>query len=69
MAHRKGVPSNIRYSAAVLAVGKAAINRAFKRGELTRVPHILMMKKQDAGPRGDPNYLKSACASLDALVR
>lgn len=38
----------------VLAIGKAALNRAYQRGELTSVPHILMLKKQESGPRGEP---------------
>jgi len=37
-----------------LSVGRAAINRAWKRGEITHSPHISMLKKGVAPPRGRP---------------
>lgn len=36
----------------VITMGKAAVNRAFKRGELKSVPHILTVKVPDAEPMG-----------------
>jgi len=37
-----------------LSVGRAAINRAWKRGEIKSAPHIAMLKKGPAEPRGRP---------------
>ena len=38
----------------ILSVGRAAINRAFKRGEIRHSPHITMLEKGTADPRGWP---------------
>lgn len=37
-----------------LSVGRAAINRAWKRGEIKHCPHIAMLEKETAEPRGRP---------------
>lgn len=37
-----------------LSVGRAAINRSWKRGEITHRPHIMMLEKGSAAPRGRP---------------
>jgi len=37
-----------------LSVGQSAINRAWKRGEIKSVPHIQMLEKGAAEPRGRP---------------
>lgn len=38
----------------VLSVGKAAINRAYKRGEIVSAPKVLSIKVPQAEPRGRP---------------
>jgi integrase len=38
----------------VLDIGKAALNRAYKRGELTQPPYINRLPKLESGPRGRP---------------
>lgn len=37
-----------------LAVLQSAVNRSWKRGEIKHKPHILMLEKQSAPPRGRP---------------
>lgn len=56
-----------------LSVGQSAINRAWKRGELKSVPHIQMLEKGAAEPRGRPMEISElrrllACAPNQRLV-
>ena len=49
----------------VLMVGKAALNRAWKNGEITGVPKIISLPQGDAQPQGRPLTIKEVQALLD----
>ena len=50
----------------ILNVGRAAINRAWKRGEIKSAPFIQMVVVKDAPPKGRPLDVEEIVALLDA---
>ncbi len=49
-----------------LAVGKAAINRAWRRGVIESAPAIVMVKAQPAAPKGRPLEVSEIAALIEA---
>lgn len=56
-------PSSIN---AILTAGKAALNRAWRRGELTRQVHVPSVKVTKMQPKGRPLSVEECAAWLDA---
>lgn len=64
--HLKSTGIGMAYINAILTAGKAALNRAFKRGELSRQVYVPSVKVPKAQPKGRPLSVDECAAWLDA---